>query len=115
VAGSSNLGEALVQANTNGFPAQLLYNVAGLQEGRSGNNKAQLAEALESPKVQEAARKAAVEYAIKDLPAGRENTEGYCSYSWLRWLPFLDCDEPKEAKESRQTIQLINTKRNCVR
>lgn len=114
MAGSSNLGEALMQANANGFPAELLYNVAGL-EGRSGNNKARLAEALESPKVQEAARKAAVEYAIKDLPASRENTEGYCSYSWLRWLPFLDCDEPTVANESRQTIQLINTKRNCMR
>lgn len=110
----SNVGDALVQANTKGFPSDLLYNVAGVEQGRSINNKAQLAAALESPKVQEAVRKAAVEYAVKDLPTSRENTEGYCSYSWLRWLPFMDCDEPT-TNESRQTIQLVNTNRNCMR
>lgn len=110
----SNIGDALVKANTKGFPTNLLYDVAGL-EGRSGNDKARLAEALESPQVQQAARKAAVEYAIKDLQTGREeNTEGYCSYSWLRWLPFMNCEEPA-ASESRQQIQLINNKRNCMR
>lgn len=110
----SNIGDALVQANTKGFPTDLLYSVAGL-EGRSGNDKTRLAEALESPKVQQAARKAAVEYAVKDLPTSREeNTEGYCSYSWLRWLPFMDCEEPA-ASESRQQLQLINNKRNCMR
>ncbi|KAL4122731.1 hypothetical protein QTP88_015012 [Uroleucon formosanum] len=101
VDGVSNLGDALVQANSKGFPADLLYSVAGLQ-GRSGNDKARLAEALESPKVQQDARKAAVEYAVKDLPTSRENTDGYCSYSWLRWLPFMDCETA--ANEVRQTI-----------
>ncbi|CAH1713405.1 uncharacterized protein LOC114127468 [Aphis gossypii] len=115
VTGVSNLGDALVQANAKGFPAGLLYNVAGL-EGRSGNSKEQLAKALDSPKVQEEARKAAVEYAVKDLPTSRENTEGYCAYSWLRWLPFMDCDQqPAAATEVRQAIQLINNKRNCMR
>lgn len=109
----SNLGDALVQANAKGFPADLLYSVAGL-EGRSHNDKAQLAAALESPKVQQAARKAAIDYAVKDVSTGRENTEGYCSYSWLRWLPFMDCEEPTAAEESRQTIQLVNNKRNCM-
>ncbi|NP_001155527.1 uncharacterized protein LOC100162346 precursor [Acyrthosiphon pisum] len=112
VAGVSNLGDALVQANSKGFPAGLLYNVAGL-EGRSGNDKALLAAALESPKVQQDARKAAVEYAVKDLPTSRENTDGYCSYSWLRWLPFMDCEAA--ATEVRQAIQLVNHKRNCIR
>jgi len=111
----SNLGDALVHANAKGFPADLLYGVAGL-EGRSHNDKAQLAAALESPKVQQAARKAAIEYAVKDVSTGRENTEGYCSYSWLRWLPFMDCEEEQTAtEESRQTIQLVNNKRNCKR
>lgn len=113
VAGDSNLGDALVQANAKGFPAGLLYSVAGL-EGRSGNDKELLAAALESPKVQQDARKAAIEYAVKDLPTGRENTEGYCSYSWLRWLPFMDCETT--VNEVRQAIQLINNnKRNCIR
>jgi len=112
VAGVSNLGDALVQANAKGFPASLLYSVAGL-EGRSGNEKELLAAALESPKVQQEARKAAIEYAVKDLPTSRENTEGYCSYSWLRWLPFMDCEAA--ITEVRQAIQLINNKRNCIR
>ncbi|XP_015366223.1 PREDICTED: uncharacterized protein LOC107163358 [Diuraphis noxia] len=112
VAGVSSLGDALVQANAKGFPAGLLYNVAGL-EGRSANEKELLAAALESPKVQQDARKAALEYAVKDVPTGRENTEGYCSYSWLRWLPFMDCEVA--VTEVRQAIQLINNKRNCIR
>lgn len=112
VSGESNLGDALMKANTQGFPSELLYDVAGLM-GRSNYDKAQLAAALESPKVQQAARKAALEYAVKDLPTSRENTEGYCSYSWLRWLPLMNCDEPL-TEESRQTFQLINTKKNCA-
>lgn len=103
-----------MEANTKGFPAELLYNVAGLN-GRSGDDKLRLATALESDKVQQAARKAALEYAVKDYaPTGRENTEGFCAYSWLRWLPFVDCDEPITS-ESHQNIQLINSKRNCKR
>ncbi|KAL4122729.1 hypothetical protein QTP88_015010 [Uroleucon formosanum] len=27
---------------------------------------------------------------VKDRPTIRENTDGYCSSSWLRWLPFMD-------------------------
>lgn len=112
----SNIGDALVQANAKGFPSELLYNVAGMEgaTGRSGNDKERLAKALESSKVQQAAKKAAVEYAVKDLATSREDTEGYCSYSWLSWLPFMNCDEPVTS-ESRQPIQLINNKRNCVR
>jgi len=112
----SHLGDALVQANAKGFPSELLYGVAGLEgTGRStGDDKARLAAALESPDVRQAARKAAVEYAVKDLATGREDTDGYCSYSWLRWLPFMNCDEPATS-ESRQPLQLVNSKRNCVR
>lgn len=113
VSGENSLADALMKANFKGFPSELLYDAAGLV-GRSNYDKAQLASALESPKVQQAARKAALEYAVKDLPISRENTDGYCSYSWLRWLPFVNCDEPS-TNESRQTIKLINTKRNCKR
>lgn len=102
-----------MHANTKGFPAELLYDAAGVQ-GRSGNDKARLAEALESPAVQQAVKKAAVEYAVKDVSNSRENTEGYCAYSWLRWLPFMDCEEPA-ANESRQPLQLVNAKRSCKR
>ncbi|VVC43739.1 Hypothetical protein CINCED_3A003585 [Cinara cedri] len=113
VTGLSDLENAFVKANAKGFPTDLLYSAVGL-EGRSDDNKAQLAKALETPQVQNDVRKAAVNYAVKEVPTTRESTEGYCSYSWLRWLPYMDCAEPS-ASESRQTLQLINTNRNCMR
>lgn len=109
----NNLEEALVQANAKGLPTELLYNAVGL-DGRSAISKPELAKALETTRALDDVRKAAVKYAVKDLPTTRESTEGYCSYSWLKWLPFMDCGEPP-AEESRQTIQLINANRNCVR
>ncbi|XP_050432453.1 uncharacterized protein LOC126840628 [Adelges cooleyi] len=110
---ANNLEDALVEANSKGFPADLLYNVAKLH-GRSHNDKVHLAAALESPDVQEAARKAAIEYAVKDISTSREGTEQYCQYSWLRYLPFMNCDQPA-APESRNTLQVLNIKRSCYK
>ncbi|XP_050541860.1 uncharacterized protein LOC126905822 [Daktulosphaira vitifoliae] len=110
---SFSLEDALIKANAEGFPTELLYSVAGL-EGRSDNVKEKLAAALENPEVQEAARKAAIEYALKDITNSRENMVGYCQYSWLRWLPFMNCDETVSS-ETRNNLQILSTKRNCVK
>lgn len=112
VAGISSLELALAQANAKGFPTELLYSAVGL-DGPSEGRKAKLANALETAQALNDVRKAAVGYAVKDVPTTRENTEGYCSYSWLRWLPFTSCAEPS-VDESHQTLLLIDSDKNCV-